>query len=50
MLKTVMLGFNAAAIPPLPDPSETLLTSLLGPLLVQQPISGCYHLHFIIVK
>lgn len=39
MLKSVILGFNAVAIPPLSETSETLLTSPLGPLLVQQPAS-----------
>lgn len=50
MLKSVLLGFNAVAIPPSPDPSETLLTSPLGPLLAQQLFSVYCHLHFRIVK
>ena len=48
--KSVLLGFNAKAIAPLPDPLETLLTSHLGPLLVQQPFTVCRYLHFRIVK
>lgn len=39
MMICVKLGFNTAVIPSLSDPSETLLTSPLGPLLVQQLFS-----------